>query len=199
LSDHFDMLVVSDVTVADAEQVSRRVIAGFLEQGLIAGHATPDCTLGKAGYRPGPAVTRLEVYKPESGDDQFWNLLTCGLEPRIGRGFNDLALGSVCEGMGCPTCGAVFEPGAHDEFYKALIRAIDQWFADAADIDVRCPVCRHDTPVTGWQSTPPLGFGNLSFRFWNWTPLKSLCWKVDIIALARQISGHAIIHTYGHL
>ena len=53
--------------------------------------------------------------------------------------------------------------------------------------------------VTEWRFKPPLGFGNLSFRFWNWPPLDSPSWRIDIPALVRDVTGHRIVSTWGRI
>src|SRR5207253_540544 len=97
MSDHFEMLVDVDVTAEEAEGVSRAVLHRFRKLGLITGRANGACVLGGKGYRPGPAVAGL--YKLRKQECRFWELTTCGIEPRVGRGFNEWALGPVCEGF----------------------------------------------------------------------------------------------------
>ena len=56
-----------------------------------------------------------------------------------------------------------------------------------------------NVPVAEWQCNPPHGIGNLAFTFWNWPPLDSSGWRIDIPKLVREVTGHRIIYTYGRL
>jgi hypothetical protein len=53
--------------------------------------------------------------------------------------------------------------------------------------------------VLEWDWMPPLGFGYLSFSFWNWPPLDAPGWRIDIPAIIGEITGHRIVSTYGHI
>ena len=196
VSDNFEMLVDADVTIEEAKDVARAVLAQYRKHGLIPGKANRECVLGGKGYRPGPSIPRL--YKRQPREGRFWQLLTCGIEPHVGRGFNDLALGPVREGFSCPACRAEIEP-FEGAFGDELARAIAEWLDQSGPALVRCPKCEERSLITQWQCKPPLGFGNLSFRFWNWPPLASSSWKIDIVALTREASRHTIVSTHGHL
>jgi hypothetical protein len=170
MSDNFEMLVDLDATVEEAEELSRAVLERFRTLGLITGEPTGDCVLGGQGYPPGPAVA--ELYRRQGPEGRFWELLTCGVEPRVGRGFNEWALGRVCEGLICSVCGAEIEPFG-DEFGDSVGKAIGEWFDQSGAALLACPQCAHKRTVSEWQCKPALGFGNLAFRFWNWPPLAS--------------------------
>ena len=53
--------------------------------------------------------------------------------------------------------------------------------------------------ITEWECQPPLGFGNLSIRFWNWPPLDSSSWKINIPGTVEDVTCHKIVMTHGHL
>ncbi len=194
MSDNFEMLVDVDATAQEAEDVCPAVLGHFRTLGLITGEANRECVLGGKGYRPGAAVAAL--YKLQKREYPFWELLTCGVEPQVGRGFNDLALGEVCEGFCCPSCAAEIEPFG-EAFGDAVSKAIREWEDGSGWARVPCPNCRKTRPITEWPCKPPLGFGNLSFRFWNWPPLNSPAWAIDIAGIVRDVSGHTIVRTYG--
>jgi hypothetical protein len=103
----FEMLVDADVMAEEAEDVSRAVLGRFRELGLITGKLSDECVLGGKGYRPGPAVA--DLYKLRDGERRFWELVTCGVEPVVARGFNVWALGPSFEGFLCPSCAAKIE------------------------------------------------------------------------------------------
>ncbi len=196
MSDHFEMLVDADVTIEQAEEVKLRVLDRFRELEIIAGEVNEECVLGGEGYRPGSAVSRL--YTLGNQEYPFWDLLTCGVETNVARQFNYWAYGPSCEGYSCPCCEAEFEP--HDEdLQETLAAAIDEWFEQSGPAVVTCPRCAKDVPITEWRCEPPLGFGNLSFSFWNWPRLDSPSWQIDIPALVREATGHAIISTNGQV
>ena len=196
MSDSFEMLVDVDVKVEKAEELSRSVLDHFRRLGLITGDASSDCVLGGTGYRPGPVIP--SSYKCEAHECRFWELITCGVEPEVGRGLNGWALGSVSEGFFCCACGRQPER-PRDAFVRAIWDAVDQWKEESGPALLQCPLCGEKSSITQWRSQPPLGFGNLSFRFWNWPPLDSPSWTIDIPALVREITGHRIESTWGRI
>ena len=96
MSDCFQMLVDADVSIDRAKDTSRAVVAEFRRRGLITGRASGDCVLGGKGYHPGPSVPAFCAIR--KGECRFWELVTCGVQVTVGRGFNDWALGPACEG-----------------------------------------------------------------------------------------------------
>ena len=190
------MLVDADVSLADANALSDSVVAEFRNRGLISGELTDTCVLGGAGFRPGPSLADLyEAARPEY---RFWELVTSGVEPTVERSFNYWALGESCEGFTCPVCAAAIQ-SLDDPFRDAMTDAIGEWLNESGSAQLVCPHCSHATQVTEWHAKPPLGFGNLSFRFWNWAPFDMPGWKIDIRTLVRKTTGHTIISTYGVL
>lgn len=190
------MLVDVDATVSEANEVARAVLDRFRKMGLITGETNCDCVLGGTGYRPGPAVS--DFYKPRERECRFWEMGVCGVEPNVGRAFNAWALGPSCEGFTCPTCAADVEP-FDDAFGDEIGNAVVEWLHDSGQALVPCPACREKSPITQWRCKPPFGFGNVSFRFWNWPPLDSRSWKIDLAEIVRDVSGHTVVRTYGHI
>lgn len=196
MSDNFEMLVDVDAAAEEAEGLSRAVLDRFRELSLITGMLSDDCVLAGEGYRPGSAVT--ELYMLEQREGRFWNLVTCGVAARVGRGFNEFALGAVCQGLTCSACRAEFDPYG-DGFMDSFGNAIREWYDQSGPALLACPRCAAKRSIDQWQCKPPLGFGNLAFTFWNWPPLDSPCWKIDIAAIVREVTGHTIVRTYGHI
>ena len=196
MSDSYEMLVDPEVELADARKLSRAVIARLRQVGLITGNLTSDCVLGGKGYRPGPAVKSL--YKRAKREPAFWDSRTSGVQPRVGRAYNYDALAEAHEGFVCPACGAEIEPFVEDAFEDAVGAALRKWEKNVI-AKVRCLHCSKSFAITKWLCRPPLGFGNLSFRFWNWPPLDSPSWQIDICDVVKQITGHNFIKTYGHV
>jgi hypothetical protein len=194
MSDNFEMLVDADVTPSEAKGVARAVIGRFRKLGLIAGRANGDCVLGGLGFRPGRQIANF--YETESDEYQFWKLRTCGVEPKVGRAFNVWALGPSFEGFKCPACGADLR---RSERPSGVGDAIGEWMDESGPALLQCPKCRKERPVTEWECKPPLGFGYVSFTFWNWPRLDSPSWKIDIVGIVREVSGHTVVKTHGHI
>jgi hypothetical protein len=196
MSDEFERLIDIDVSLEDAPDVCKQVVERLRELKLISGGLSKKCVLGGSGYLPGPGIAN--TLRLGKGEHRFWELVICGVEPEVGRHFNHWALGEACEGFVCPACGEGIDP-FDEEFGEALGEGLTKWSKQASKAPVACPHCPKKTDVTKWICHPPLGFGNLSFSFWNWPPLDSASWKIDIPALVKEITGHTIVRTYGHL
>lgn len=198
MSDNFEMLVDTDATNEEAPLLAAAVLATFRRLGLITGELTEDCLLDGEGYRVGPAVA--ESYRLQKQECEFWQLQTSGVEARVGRGFNMWALGPSFAGIDCPACGAEFARSDHpDVLMTAVVNAVGEWVEQSGPALVACPTCGESRPVTEWRCLPPFGWGNLSFVFWNWPPLDSPSWTIDIAAIVREATGHTIVETHGHL
>lgn len=196
MSDNFEMLVDAEVTLGQAETVKQRVLNVLHEHELIVREADTECALGSLGYRPGPAVH--EIYDLAPSELPFWDQITCGVELRVGRDFNHWAYGTSCEGYTCPLCRQQFDPD-DENLAEVLSEAIGEWVEQSGPALVVCPSCKEQVRVPDWRCEPPLGFGNLSIVFWNWPPLDSPCWRIDIIELIRGAALHPLIRTRGHL
>jgi hypothetical protein len=196
LSDNFEMLVDAEVTLGQADMVKQRILAMLHHHELIVREADMECALGGLGYRPGPAVHK--IYELTESELPFWDQITCGVELRVGRDFNHWAYGTSCEGYSCPLCSQKFEPEDED-LAEVLAEAIGEWIEQSGPALVLCPSCTREVPVADWRCTPPLGFGNLSVVFWNWPPLDSRSWRIDIPELIHQATFHPLIRTLGHV
>lgn len=195
MSDNFERLVDVDVAAQSADGLAQRVIDDFWAKGLITGELNEDCVLGGQGYRPGPAIQ--DLYLPIESEMPFWKRSTCGVEPEIGRHFNVYALGPEFDGLTCPACRAVVRYS--DSFGDGVANAIDEWSNQSGGCLLQCPECAVGRSICDWACKPPLGFGNLSFTFWNWPPFDYPSWKIDIGALVAKITGHRIVRTWGHI
>ncbi len=196
MSDHFQMLVDEDVTLDEAPAVSANVITALRDRELITGDLTPDCVLGGNGFRIGQAIPT--IYTLQANECRFWDLATSGIEPSIKRSFNYWALGPSCEYLVCPNCDQKHEE-FDSPFGDAVFEAVGQWHDQSGAAIVSCPSCGNKAQITDWQSKPPLGFGNMSFHFWNWPPFDLPNWKLDIPALFHEITGHSIVITWGDI
>ncbi len=196
MSENFEMLVDPEVTLGQAEMLRQRILAVLHDHELIAREPDMQCALGSLGFRPGPAVH--STYEPLENEFPFWDQVTCGVEVRVGRDFNHWAYGTSCEGYACPRCSQEFEP-ENEALAETLAEAIGQWVEQTGPALVVCPACNQQVPVTEWRSSPALGFGNLSVVFWNWPPLDSPSWRIDIRELLERATLHSLVRTHGHL
>ena len=196
MGDSFEMVVDVDVSVEDAEAKAKDVLEHLTSIGLIASEPTDDCVLSGLGHRPGEFISTL--YKLEPGELPFWELVTCGVESNAERNFNFWAVGPAFEGLTCPSCGStVVRP--EESFMDAVGRAIGAWCKETTEPEVTCPNCSAGHSITRWVCRPPLGFGNLSFTFWNWPSLDSIAWRIDILGSISAATGHRLVHTFGRL
>jgi hypothetical protein len=195
MSDYYQILVDVDADEVEAKSIATNVLKRFRAAGLIASRPNGHCVLGGTGYPPGPKMPKL--YELEYGS-RFWELATNGVEVRIGRGFNESALGPACDGFRCPSCGTEFDPFA-SELGTTILAAAAKWRNGLDKARVRCPNCKNLPLVTQWECKPPIGFGNLAFGFWNWPPFSSTAWKLDIVSIVHDDSGHKIVSTFGHV
>jgi hypothetical protein len=68
----------------------------------------------------------------------------------------------------CPSCG--FSKEAPQEFYTA----VGQWSEGDDNASVACPKCDVIRPITLWDLEDPVGFGDLTIKFYNWPHLSPL-------------------------
>ena len=183
MGDYFEMLVDPEASLEDSSRLAKAVIRRFRSLGIITGRPNSRCVLGGRGYLPGPAVRHM--YKFSRNEGRFWELATCGVEPSVGRDFNEMAFGFPFEGLVCPSCHFQTD----DESFKYdYVSAADKWRRESTMPLVLCPKCTKKYKVIEWNCKPPVGFGNLSFRFWNWPPLYFPQWNVDIVAIVLKSS-----------
>ena len=195
MSDHCEILVDVDVSLDDAEQVRDNVIAELIRLGLIEPNLNAKCVLGGLGHPVGPNV---QLYIRDSEELQFWTLQTSGVEPTVGYHFNELGLGESCEGFRCPACTNSFTSD-HSAFLDRLGEAFENWYKSHTPTAMVCPACNASNLLEIWDCKPPLGFGNLSFRFWNWLPFDRSGWMIDIPDLIAMLTGHRFVLTYAHI
>jgi hypothetical protein len=196
MGNRFEMLVDADVSLADADRMLALVVDRFRGEGLIEGDLDSDCALSGQGYRPGPALP--DLYTMEENESPFWELRTCGVEPEVGRGFNYWAYGPACDGFVCPVCSSHYEAG-DEHLQEGFARAIGHWMKGSDSASIGCARCGRAVRLTDWIWRPPLGLSNLRIRFWNWPPLDSSQWRMDIRAVMKHATQHRIVHTYGEI
>ena len=82
---------------------------------------------------------------------------------------------------------------------KSAVIVIDEWTEQTGKAELACPACKKKSSFTQWNSYPALGFGNLSFIFWNWPAFELAQWKFDIPGVVAEVTGHKIVRTSGRL
>ena len=196
MSDWYEAVTVQNVVADQAASLAQSVVVSLAGEGIIESTLDPESVLGgDGGYRPGPRI--VEVYKRHNTEHEFWKLMTNGMEPCIGRWVNTLGL-TCFDGFMCGECGQQFAPD-DDLVADPFAVAIGNFMDGEDDPAVACPACAVTSSVRNWQTSPHFGFANLAFQFWNWPPLGSESWKVDIPAIIRATTAHEVILTYGRL
>ena len=162
MGDWFQTIVDRDATVAEAEQLSKRVVTELVKRGIVSPTLT-DCVLGSdLGYPPGSNY--LEAVEEQDGG--FLDLWTNGLDIIVGRTVFDSGQGGFQ--LICGQCSSRVDYAGPSKWSDA----VEEWYdGKGAGIFV-CPICNYSQAITEWQFDPPWGFGNLGLTFWNWPPLK---------------------------
>lgn len=196
MSDSYERVVDIQVSAEDAPALGAQVVKRLRKLGLITGRLNERCVLGGKGYLPGPALAKLYQRAPREG--KFWEMVTCGVKPITGWHFNEWALGEALDGFVCPACQVEVGP-LDEEFREAVFEKVGECLKKSGPGFVACPICRKKNGLTNWICRPPLGFGNLSFSFWNWPPLDWDSWKIDVPGIIRETTGHQVVTTYGRI
>lgn len=178
MGSYYETIVDRDAaSTGEAQQLAHTVIAWLVAQAVIAAEAT-DCVLGESlGHRPGRRyMTALE----DAASGRFLELLTNGLEVGTQRSVVLNNQGQFA-GLVCPACAGTVPQG------RACSDALNDWHGGGAG-DLSCSHCAHRESVAHWEHIEPMGFGTLTFTFWNWPALSASFVK----ALSQQ-PGHRTI------
>ena len=185
-------IVDLEVSEEDAPELAKKVVSKLFEQGLIAGELSNERVLGNDGYAPGPNLPNIC-----EDEGQFWTLTTSGVSIKVGRSLNYWALAEALEYAQCPLCKIKHD---HDRIWETNIGdALDAWYSQQLEISLSCHNCDQASLFKNWVFSPPLGFGNLSFTFWNWPPFDDPCWKMDIPQIVKDALRHEIEISWGRL
>ena len=153
---------------ADAREHAARVVAWLAGRGIIE----PDlsaCLLGEEqGYAPGPKAYTAFAAKSDGtalqDNDGLDHMQVNGLEVIIGREVSFNMQGEF-EAALCPECG---HRRAQDGEWSD---AMSGWAEGTGDGLLLCPACDKATTVAEWEHIDPMGFGTLTFKFWDWPVL----------------------------
>jgi len=69
VSEHFEMLVDPDVSMADAAKPADQLVVALRDTRLITGDLSSECVLGGSGYHVGPGAQ--EIYQPSQNEVAF--------------------------------------------------------------------------------------------------------------------------------
>jgi len=149
----------------------------------------------RLGYRPGRRIA--DLYH-DAENEPFWNLQFCGVEFVAQPLFNPTALTNSDGEASCPSCRSTVsfdQPEFLAQFKRATVQRLNRQTGD----EVVCTQCHHASVVDAWKVVPPLAFGNLAIRFWNWPPFYMTQWSLSVPSVVREYSGHTIVESFGHL
>ena len=196
MSDTYEAVAVLGVESEKSAALSEVVVSRLVAEGIVHSSLDPEAVLGgDGGYRPGTNIPAL--YQRSGSEGTFWSLLTNGMEVCVGPWVNQLAF-MWFDGFTCPACSAHF-PRDYDEVADPFAKAIGSFLDNKHDLDVTCPSCKKTNAVPDWKTDPHFGYTNLAFQFWNWPPLDTDSWAVDIPRLIASASGHDVLLTCGRL
>ncbi len=86
------------------------------------------------------------------------------------------------DGLICPACAQTVEQD------DAWSDALNDWHGGGAG-ELACSHCDHRESVTEWEHIEPMGFGTLTFTFWNWPALSA----GFVESLSRQLGHRTIV------
>lgn len=192
MGDSFECLVDVEVGAGDARDAADRARQRLIADEIVVSTPDPTSVVGGTGYRPGPRI--LELYHPSRGEARFWRAKTNGVEIEAGRFSN--VMFPFDASPRCPKCDA---QAPIERFIEAAGRWAERDDDGFDGAMVECARCEHAALAPDWKSSPPIVFGHLSLRFWNWPPLTASGWRIDIVKLVSEALGHRVEVCWGRL
>lgn len=183
MGDWFQTIVDIDASLEETGPLSAAILNWLVEEGIVEKTLT-DCVLGHGGQGHGPGQNYEQVVKRDGFPIR--ELMTNGLDIVVGR--TVFHPGQGTSNKVCPACGATTE--CDDEW----LRAVGQWYKGEPDDFVRCANCGYANSIAEWSADLSWGFGNLGFKFWNWSRLN----QSFIDEFGRRL-GHRIVFVAGKL
>lgn len=171
MSDHFYALAAPGPSQSELDALDERVLDWLVAEDIVERELT-DCILSmdSHGHRPAPRfmTASSEPETPTSGNccyALFSEMKVNGLEIVKGRHIIVYGEGSY-ECSICPACGA--EGPVWGDRWNA---AADEWLNWRGPGNFQCMECSAVRSLPEWDHRDPIGFGALTFKFWNWPPL----------------------------
>lgn len=188
----YQCVVDRDVRSEDeARELGAVILTWLVDERIVAGSLTP-CGLGAddMAYAPGINFMKAAGGAENSASNcnyaAFSTMATNGMQVITHRELSFNMQGDFAA-VRCPACDAESEQGAN---WSA---AAEAWHAGQAG-KLLCTLCGEINPISEWEHIDPIGFGNLTFKFWDWPPLSE-----SFLAELSQRLGHRTIVITGKM
>lgn len=157
MSDHSISIVPKKSSYPEKKNKSEEIIGWLISQDIIK-PTISDCILGKdGGYAISDGARLVSKYP----DDLPFHITSNGLEIVLDRKIYDNGEYDPPD-IFCPNCKEEIDIEDLD---------IGPW-VDKLSNNLICPNCKHETEINNFNFEPNMGFSELGFSFWNWTPFK---------------------------
>lgn len=171
MSAHYYTLIVPQAPEGELDGLQGRVLEWLVAERIVEAELT-DCimSLDRHGYRPAPDFMSAssDPEDPECTNMCYARFITSkvnGLEIIQGKHITVSGEGSYVCSI-CPACGG--ERAVFDEAWNA---ACTDWYEHGGPGLLSCEHCGEARRLLDWSHRDPIGFGVLTFKFWNWPPL----------------------------
>jgi hypothetical protein len=170
MSDHRYTLAVPAPRQEELDELHQRILDWLVAEGIVERELT-DCILSMRshGHRPAPRFMTASSAPedPECNNccyAKFIQMKVNGLQ--IIKGRHVSVAGGSYDCAICPGCGT--ERPVFDERWNAACTVWIEWQGAG---DLECERCRVSHGLAEWRHRDTIGFGALTFNFWNWPPL----------------------------
>jgi tetratricopeptide (TPR) repeat protein len=201
--DAFQWVVDIQATAQDSASSARTITDWLISAGIVDAERTP-CVPGKSGgYAPGASwqTAVAEAFPP----DYLAASRRTTARARRRRPRNDrqrrfhgveIAVGPAARHsltvrtVTCPRCATNVRMRMNGHLtanWEDLEDAISFWQEGGPGIWT-CPACDDSVSLRDWQFDPPMAFGHLALRFWNWPPLAP-----EFVAELSRRLGHRVV------
>jgi hypothetical protein len=163
----FAIIVDLDATDADMDASAEKAIDWLVKKEIIKPNLS-NCILSfeKSGYAPGNLHWQAFQDQSIPQRNQLFAVSTNGLEVTTKRHVSLNNQGDFAHKQ-CANCGELSESMGADDWNDAAT----DWFEYKSDGEISCEHCGFSQSIAKWTHIDPIGFGHLSFTFWNWPPL----------------------------
>ena len=192
MSDHYHCIVDRDAQLNEATQLSALILDWLMEEQIVQAERS-DCVLSdRLGYRPG------RNFMNATGEDENRNVMNMhyeGFRTSVTNGLDIIAHREVSldleDDMGRAVCNGCGTTNTNDDAWS---RAVQEWYDDSGEGLLACESCGKTQRVVEWPHQPPIGFGALTFKFWNWPGISQ-----DFVREFERRLGHRVVLIVGSL
>lgn len=171
MSKSIDTIVDSEATIREAKLLSQKVVDVLCAEGIILPTPQIDELHGTgAKYATGPNAGLAA--------DCINDCFGCGMDVVIGR--NVYEPGELGFRIVCPNCNEQFENDTLD-----WGGPVCHWLDVGEETPITCIKCSTSSPFPMWFQ-PPLGLGNLAFKFTEWFLRESFVERIE------NLLGHRV-------